>query len=109
MNIKPHAFLGAPTASVMAWIDAHKPYDKRVQYIESPNSTAYFYLNEAIPNLTATPTSFDSSWVDLWEVVLGVAKVDNTDKHLFGKSYSFGLAQYNGKWRPSYSSDWPTN
>ena len=85
------------------------PYDKRVQYIESTNGAAYFYLNDALPNLTETPSSFDSAWVDMWEVVLGVAQVNSTDKHLFGKSYSFGLAQYNGKWRPSYTQDWPTN
>ena len=84
------------------------PYDKRVQYIESTNGAAYFYLNDALPNLTETPSSFDSAWVDMWEVVLGVAQVNSTDKHLFGKSYSFGLAQYNGKWRPSYTQDWPT-
>ena len=85
------------------------PYDKRVEYIESTNAAAYFHLFDALPNISTTPNSYDSSWEDMWEAVICAPNVGNYDRKLFGMTYTFGMSAYNGKWRPSFLGDWPTN
>lgn len=87
---------------------ASYPWDYRVKYVESVNCAAYFRIFDALPNLSTTPNAFDASWEDLWEIVMGVPVVDNTDKHLAGRPYTWGLAQYGGRWRPTYYNEWTT-
>ena len=53
------------------------PYDKRVQYIESTNGAAYYHLFDALPNISTTPNSYDSSWEDMWEVVICAPNIGN--------------------------------
>lgn len=80
-----------------------KPYDTRLEYIES-SGAAYFDLRDYFAE---NFVSFGNT--DVWKVRIGLEPQPSGDKKMFGQSYTFGLAVFYGKWRPSFYQDWPTN
>ena len=79
-----------------------KPYDTRLEYIES-SGAAYFSLRDYF---TANVIPWGTP--DDWKVRIGVVDPSQRgDKKMFGKTYAYGIAIYSGGWRPSYARNWP--
>lgn len=79
-----------------------KPYDTRLEYIES-SGAAYFSLRNY---LTANVIPWGTT--DDWKVRIGVVDPSQSgDKKMFGATYSYGIAIYSGYWRPSFVGSWP--
>ena len=79
-----------------------KPYDTKLEYIES-SGAAYFSLRNY---LTANVIPWGTT--DDWKLRIGVVDPSqNGDKKMFGKTYAHGMAIYSGGWRPSFVHSWP--